>query len=148
MHDDMNTKPCDNCIMIMVNYADLRLVYSQVISQLKGAKLKLRELKVHSSLHVACTSCPLLRSDLETSAIEVKDLKHKLDHPSHYSILSPLCETCGSLKGKLFHATKENTELKKKVAYLTSRLEGIVVSENLIEDDLSRVEESANLYIN
>jgi hypothetical protein len=123
-------------------------VYSQVISQLKGAKLKLRELKVHSSLHVACTSCPLLRSDLETSAIEVKDLKHKLDHPSHYSILSPLCETCGSLKGKLFHATKENTELKKKVAYLTSRLEGIVVSENLIEDDSSRVEESANLYIN
>jgi hypothetical protein len=24
----------------------------------------------------ACTSCPLLRSDLETCAVEIKDLKH------------------------------------------------------------------------
>jgi hypothetical protein len=30
---------------------------------------------------------------------------------------------CGSLKGKFFHATKENTELKQEVAYLTARLE-------------------------
>jgi hypothetical protein len=48
------------------------------------------------------------------------------------------------LKGKLFYATKENIELKQEVAYLTSHLERIVVSEKLIEDDLSRVEESAN----
>jgi hypothetical protein len=27
-------------------------------------------------------------------------------------MLSPPCETCVSLKGKLFHATKENTELQ------------------------------------
>jgi hypothetical protein len=53
----------------------------------------------------------LLIFDLEASAIEIKYLKHKLDHPSWYSVLSPPCETCGSLKGKLFHATKENTEL-------------------------------------
>jgi hypothetical protein len=49
---------------------------------------------------------------------------------------------CDSLKGKLFHATKENTELKQKVAYLTSCLERMVVSEKMIEDDLSQVEES------
>jgi hypothetical protein len=47
------------------------------------------------------------------------------------------------LKGKLFHATKENIELKQEVAYLTSRLDRTVVSEKMIEDDLSRVEESA-----
>jgi hypothetical protein len=46
------------------------------------------------------------------------------------------------LKGKLFHATNENTKLKQEVAYLTSRIERMVVSEKLIEDDLSRVEES------
>jgi regulator of replication initiation timing len=68
----------------------------------------------------ACTSCHLLKSDLEDSAVEI--------------IL---------LKGKLFHATKENTELKQEVAYLTSRLDRTVVSEKMIEDDLSRVEESA-----
>jgi predicted nuclease with TOPRIM domain len=51
---------------------------------------------------------------------------------------------CGSLKGKLLHATKENTELKKEVAYLTSHLERTVVSEKMIEDDLSHVYESAN----
>jgi hypothetical protein len=92
--------------------------------------LKLRELKAHSSLFGACTSCHLLRSDLEAFVIEIKDLKHKLKYPSHYSVLSPLCELCGSLKGKLFHTTKENTELKQEVAYLTSRVERIVLSEN------------------
>jgi hypothetical protein len=30
---------------------------------------------------------------------------------------------CVSLKGKLFHATKENTELQQEVAYLTACLE-------------------------
>jgi hypothetical protein len=44
---------------------------------------------------------------------------------------------CDSFKSKLFHATKENTELKQEVAYLTSHLERTVVSEKLIEDDLS-----------
>jgi hypothetical protein len=64
----------------------------------------------------AFTSCPLLRSDLEASTIKINDLKYKLDHSSRYSVLSPPCETCGSLKGKLFHVIKENTELKQEVA--------------------------------
>jgi predicted nuclease with TOPRIM domain len=89
----------------------------------------------------------LLRFDSEVSVVEIKDLKHKLDHSSRYSILSPLCELYGSLKGTLFHATKENTELKQEVAYLTSRLERTVVCEKMIEDDLSRVEESATKFI-
>jgi hypothetical protein len=50
---------------------------------------------------------------------------------------------CGALKGKLFHVTKENTELMQEVAYLTSHLKRTVVSEKMIEDDLSQVEESA-----
>jgi hypothetical protein len=40
-----------------------------------GAKLELRELKVHSLLLGACTSCSLLRSDLEVSAVEIKNYK-------------------------------------------------------------------------
>jgi regulator of replication initiation timing len=143
VHDNMSAKPCENCKMIIVNYSDLWLVDTQIASQLKGGKLELRELKAHSLLLDACTSCPLLKSDLEVSAVEMKELKNKLDHISCYSVLSPLCEMCGSLKGKLFHATKENTELKQEVAYLTSRLERTVVSEKMIEDDLSWVEESA-----
>jgi hypothetical protein len=95
----------------MVNYANLWLVHAQVASQLDGTKLELRELKDHSLLLGACTSCPLLKSNLEACSIEIKELKHKLDHSSCYSVLSPLCKTCGSLKGKVFHATKENTEL-------------------------------------
>jgi hypothetical protein len=108
----MSAKPCNNYRMILVNYADLWLVHTRVASKLKGAKSELRELKAHSTPLDAWTSCPLLRSDLETSVIEIKDLKHKLDHSSRYSILSPPCELCGSLKGKLFYATKENTKLK------------------------------------
>jgi hypothetical protein len=111
-HDDMSAKPCDNCKMIMVNYADLWLVYSSVASLLDSARLELRELKAHSTLLGACTSCPVLRSDLEAAAIEIKDLKHKLDHSSRYTVLSPPCEACVSLKGKLLYATKENTELQ------------------------------------
>jgi hypothetical protein len=143
MHNDMSAKPCENCKIIIVNYADLWILHTQVVSQLKGAKLELRELKAHSLLLGACTSCPLLKSDFEACSIEIKELKHKLDHSSHYCALSPPCEMCGSLKGKLFHATKENTELKQEVAYLTSHLERTVVSEKIIEDDLNSVEESA-----
>jgi hypothetical protein len=109
--------------MIMVNYADLWLMHSHVASLLDGARLELGELKAHSKILDASTSCPLLRSNLEAAAIEIKDLKHKLDHSSRYTILSSPCEACVSLKGKLLHATKENTELQQEVSYLTAHLE-------------------------
>jgi hypothetical protein len=123
LHNDLSPKPCNNCNMIMVNYADLWLVHTQVASQLKGDKLEQRELKARSLLLGACTSCPLLRFDLEVVAVEIKNLKHGLDHSSCYIVLTPPCKLCGSLKGKLFHATKENTELKQEVAYMTAHLE-------------------------
>jgi hypothetical protein len=126
--------------MIMVNYVGLWLVHTQFASPLKGAKSKFRELKARSLLLSACISCPLLKSNLKASAIEIKELKHKLDHSSRYSVLCPLCKMCGFLKGKLFHATKENTKLKQEVTYLTYHLERMVVSEKMIENDLSRVE--------
>jgi predicted nuclease with TOPRIM domain len=85
----------------------------------------------------------LLRSDLEAVAVEIKDLKHKLDLSSRYTILSHPCEACVSLKGKLLHATKENTELQQEVDYLTACLDKTALSEKMIEEDLSRVEESA-----
>jgi predicted nuclease with TOPRIM domain len=118
-------------------------MHSHVASLFDGARLELRELKARSRLLGACISCHLLRSDLEASIIEIKDLKHKLAHSSRYSILSPPCDACGSLKGKLFHAIKENTELNQEAAYLTSRLEGTVLSEKMIEYDLSQFDESA-----
>jgi hypothetical protein len=112
MHDDMSAKPCENCNMIIVNYVELWIVHTQVVSQLKGAKLELKELKAHSLLLGACTSCPRLKSDLEVCSIEIKELEHKFDHSSRYHVLSPPCEMCASLKGKLYHAIKENTMLK------------------------------------
>jgi hypothetical protein len=139
----MSAKPCDKCTMIMVNYADLWLIHSHVAGLLNDAKLELRELKTRSTFLGACTSCPVLRSDLEAAAVEIKDLKYKLDHSSRYTVLSPPCETCVSLKGKLLHATKENTELQQEVAYLTAQLEKTALSEKMSEEDLSRVEQSA-----
>jgi hypothetical protein len=88
-----------------------------VAGLLDGARLELRELKARSTLLGVCTSCSMLRSDLEAAVVEIKDLKHKLDHSSSYTILSPPCEECLSLKGKLFYATKENIELQQEVAY-------------------------------
>jgi hypothetical protein len=108
----MSVKPCDSCTMIIVNYADLWLIHSHVASLLDGARLEHRELKACSTLFGVCTSCLLFRSDLEVAAVEIKDLKHKLDHSSRYTVLSSPCEACVSLKGKLLHAIKENTELQ------------------------------------
>jgi hypothetical protein len=110
---------------------------------LDSVRLELRRFKARSILLGACTSCPVLKSDLEAAVVEIKDLKHKLDHFSRYTVLSPPCGACVSLKGKLLHAIKENTELQQEVAYLTARLEKTALSEKMIEDDLSRVEESA-----
>jgi hypothetical protein len=128
-HDDMSAKPFDRCTMIMVNYMDMWLIHSHVAGLLDSARLELRELKARSTLWGAGTSCPVLRSDLEATTIEIKDLKHKLDHFSCNIVLSPPCEACVSLKGKLFHATKENTKFQQEVAYLTARLEKTILSE-------------------
>jgi hypothetical protein len=99
----MSAKPCDNCTMIMVNYANLWLMHSHVARLLDGARL--------FQTAWCCTSCPVLRSNLVASTVEIKDFKHRLDHASRYAVLTPSCVVCGYLKGKLFHATKENTEL-------------------------------------
>jgi hypothetical protein len=143
VHNDMSVKSCDRCTMIMVNYVDLWVIHSHVAGLLDSARLELRELKARSTLLGTCISCPLLISDLEAAAVEIKDLKHKLDHSSRYTVLSPPCEACVSLKGKLFHATKENIELQQEVAYFTARLKKTMLSENMIKEDLSRIEESA-----
>jgi hypothetical protein len=108
----MSAKPCDRCTMIIINYADLWLIHSHVAGLLDSVRLEFKEFKAHSTLLGACTSCPVFKSDLEATAVEIKDLKHKLDHSSRYTVLSPPCEARVSLKGKLLHATKENTELQ------------------------------------
>jgi hypothetical protein len=88
MHDDMSAKLCDKCKMVMVSYADPWLLHSHATSLFDGARLELRELKACSTLLGVCTTCPLLRSDLEAAAVEIKDLNHKLDHSLHYFIPS------------------------------------------------------------
>jgi hypothetical protein len=49
VHDDMSAKSCYNNSMIMVNYVDLWLLHSHIVSLLDSARLKLRELKAHST---------------------------------------------------------------------------------------------------
>jgi hypothetical protein len=71
----ISAKPCENCNMIMVSYADLWIVHTQVVSQLKGAKLELKELKAYFLLLGACISCPMLKSNLKGCYIEIKELK-------------------------------------------------------------------------
>jgi hypothetical protein len=116
---------------------------TQVASQFKGAKLKFKELKAHSLMLRACLKCPKLKLELDARSLKVKELEIKLLEKPRVSVTSPPCEVCGTLKGKLFHATKENFELKQEVTYLSARLERTKVSEKMVEDDLSRVEESA-----
>jgi hypothetical protein len=95
-HNDMSVKPCDRCTIIMVNYVDLWLIHSHVAGLFNSARLELRELKTRSTLLGARTSCPVLRSDLEAAAVEIKDFNHKLDHSSHYSLILSLRSMCFS----------------------------------------------------
>jgi hypothetical protein len=98
--------------MIMVNYADLWIVHTQVASQLKGVKLELKELKAHSLLLGDCLECPKLKLDLDTHFLKIKELETKLLEKPRVSVTPPPCEVCGSLKSKLFYTTKENTKVK------------------------------------
>jgi hypothetical protein len=88
MHDDMSAKPCENCNMVMVNYADLWIVHTQFASQVRGANVELKELNARSLLLVACTSCPMLKSNLEACSIEIKELNHKINYSSRYHVSS------------------------------------------------------------
>jgi hypothetical protein len=112
MHDDMSAQPCENCNMIMVNYADFWIVYTQVASQLKGAKLELKELKARFLLLGACLKCLKLKLELDARSLKVKELETKLLEKPCVSVTSPPCEVCDTVKDKLFHATKENSKLK------------------------------------
>jgi hypothetical protein len=89
----------------------------------------------------ACLECPKLKPELDIHSLNVKKLETKLLEKSHVSITSSPCEGCVSLKGKLVHATNENTMLMQDVAYLTSRLKRTKLSEKMIEEDLSWVDE-------
>jgi hypothetical protein len=64
---------------------------------------------------------------------------HKSTSEQEHAILTTLY-----LAGaKNTNTSKENTELKQEVVYLTSHLERTVVSEKMIEDDSNHVEENA-----
>jgi hypothetical protein len=143
MQNDMIAQLCENCNMIMVNCAILWIVHIQVASQLKGVKLELKELKACSMLLGACLECSKLKLEFDARFLKVKELETKLLEKPRVSVTSPTCEVCGTLKGKFLHATKENSELKEEVAYLSARHERTKLSEKMIEDDLNRVEESA-----
>jgi hypothetical protein len=116
-------------------------VHAQVASRLESTICELNELKVRPFLLGACLECPKLKLELDAHSLNVKKLETKLLEKSHVSVSSSPCEGCVSLKGKLVHATNENTMLMQDVAYLTSRLERTKLSEKIIKEDLSRVDE-------
>jgi hypothetical protein len=112
MHDDMSAKLCENYNMIMMNYAYWQILYTQVATQLKGVKLELKELKARSLLLGACLKYLKLKLELDARSLKVEELETKLLEKPSVSVTSLPYEICGTLKGKLFHAIKKNTELK------------------------------------
>jgi hypothetical protein len=76
MHNNMSAKPCENCNMIMVNYADFWIVHTQVTSQLNGAKLELKELKACSLLLVLVWNVPSLNLSWTHIPSRLKNLRH------------------------------------------------------------------------
>jgi hypothetical protein len=115
-------------------------MHSQVASQLKGAKLELRELKARSSLLVLAALCLDLIWRLLSLRLNILSINLSI---LLATVFYPLCVNCDFINGKLFYATKENTELKQEVTYLIAHLEKTILREKMIENDLSIVKESA-----
>jgi hypothetical protein len=84
---------------------------------------------------------------LDARSLNVKKLETKLLEKSYVSVTLSPCEGCVSLKGKLVHATNENTMLMQDVAYLTSWLERTKLTKKMIKEDLSRVDEFVTRYM-
>jgi hypothetical protein len=122
-------------------------VHAQVASQLESNICELNELKARAYLLGACLECPKLKLKLNVCSLNVKKLETELLMKSHVSVTSSPCKVCVSLTGKFIHATNENTMLIQYVAYLTSRLERTKLSEKMIEEDLSRVDECVTHFI-
>jgi ferredoxin len=116
-------------------------VYAQVASQLESTIGELDELKARPSFLSACLECPKLKLELDVRSLNVKKIEAKLLEKSYVLITSSPCEGCVSVKGKLVHVTNENTMLMQDVAYFTSRLERTKLSEKMIEEDISWVDE-------
>jgi hypothetical protein len=116
-------------------------MYAQVASQLESTICELDELKARPSLLGACLECPKLKFELNACSFNVNKFETELLEKSHVLVTSSRCEVCVSLKGKLVHATNENTMLMQDVAYLTLWLERTKLSEKMIEEDLSQVDE-------
>jgi hypothetical protein len=141
LYNDMSDKDCDFSLIVMEDLAKLRNVHSQVASQLESIICELDELKARPSFWGACLECPKVKLELDTHSFNVKKVETKLLEKSHVLITSSPCEGCVSIKDKLVHATNENTMFMQDVAYLTSWLERTKLSEKMIEEDLSRVDE-------
>jgi hypothetical protein len=116
-------------------------MYPQVASQLESTICELDELKARPSLLSACLEYSKLKLELGIRSLNVKKLETELLEKSYILVTSSPCEICVSLKDKFVHDINENTMLAQDVAYLTSRLERTKLSEKLIEEDLSRVDE-------
>jgi hypothetical protein len=109
-------------------------VHAQVTSQLESTICELDELKARPSILGAYLECTKVKLELNACSLNVKKLQTKLLEKSHVSVTSSPCELCVSLKGKLVHATNENTMLVKVVAHLTSRRERTKLIEKMIEE--------------
>jgi hypothetical protein len=143
----MSNKDCDFCLVVMKDLAKLRNVHAQVANQLESNICELNELKARPSLLGVCLECPKLKLELDVRSLNVKKLKTELLVKSHVSVTSSPCEVCVSLTGKLVHNTNENTMLIQDVAYLTSCIERTRLSEKMIQEDLSRVDECVTYSI-
>jgi hypothetical protein len=141
LHNDMSDKDCDFCLVVMEDLVKLRNVHAEVASQLESTICELDELKARPSLLGACLECHKLKLELDVCSLNVKKLETKLFEKSYISVTSSPCELCVSPKGTLVHATNKNTMLVQDIAYLTSQLERTKLSEKMIEEDLSRVDE-------
>jgi hypothetical protein len=131
---NMTTISYTSCIDLKHEIDDLKQVCDNLSAKLVEHNENSANLNARSSLLGACWECPKVKLELDARSLNVKKFETKLLEKSHVSVTSSPCELCVSLKGKLVHATNENTMLVKVVAHLTSRRERTKLIEKMIEE--------------
>jgi hypothetical protein len=123
-------------IMMLLSPAKLLLLVLVLVTMLLTNTTVSSVLKFASSSLVAASNEQY--ESIPGDEIVLLVRKFRALHKFHKERRSPRATS-----SKLFHATKENTELQQEVAYLTARLKKAILNKKMIEEDLSRVEESA-----
>jgi hypothetical protein len=117
----INEPECTDCSTFLGELIVLKEKYASKVEELHVLWVEIDEMKSRSSLHGACTYCPVLHEKLDASLVYARSLEAQLKAP-----IPTICSTCevNALKNmELAHYADrlhdENDDLRKLMGWLS-----------------------------